>query len=95
MVKSYGIWIMSIKESQASEPEKIDFSKNEAKKFCVKIDYKTGLIFWKCWNMVIKWPNLESDNSKKSKFPKFRFTAEFRTFFWKENTPYFNLLLKK
>ena len=41
-----------IKESQASEAEKIDFSKNEAIKFWelklnfwVKIDYKTGLIF--------------------------------------------------
>ena len=91
-----------IEESWASEAEKIDFSKNEAIKFWesklnfwVKTDYKTGLIFWNWWNMVVKWPNLESDNSKKSKFSKFRFTAEFHTFFWKKNPPYFNFSLEK
>ena len=84
-----------IEESRASEAEKIDFSKNEAIKFWesklnfwVKTEYKTGLIFWNWWNMVVKWPNLESDNSKNSKFSKFRFTAEFHIFFWKENAPH-------
>ena len=89
-------------ESRASEAEKIDFSKNEAIKFwesksnfLVIADYKSGLIFWNCENMVIIWPNLESDNNKKSKFLKFGFVTEFHTFFWNKNTVHFNFSIKK
>ena len=63
--------ILRIEESRASEAEKIEFSKNETIKFWesklnfwVKTDYKTGLIFQRSWNMVVKWPNLESANIK-------------------------------
>ena len=44
--------------------------------------------------MIVKWPNLESDNGKKSKFSKFEFIAEFYTLFWEENMPYFYFLIK-
>ena len=95
-------WYYVFKEIWASEAEKVDFSKNEAIKFWElklnfweKTDYKTGLISWNWWNRLVKWPNLESDNSKKSKFSKFRYTAEFHTFLWRENTPCLNFSLQK